>query len=60
VSETQFVDVVSKTTKQHQRVPAHYLELAAEGIEPFTDFEPAEAEGKKPTRGSKTKEDGGA
>lgn len=35
-----FVRVVSRTTKREQDVPAHWLDLAKAGVEPFNDFEP--------------------
>jgi hypothetical protein len=41
VAETEFVRAMSRTTKQEQDVPAHWLDLAAAGVEPFNDFEPA-------------------
>lgn len=43
VAETQVL-AVSRSTKQEQYVPAHWLELAAAGIAPFNDFEPVGSE----------------
>lgn len=65
MAETQFVEAVSKTTRQKQRAPAHFLELAAAGVEPFNDFAlpPSGRDGDptvKPAAGEEKKEAGDA
>ena len=53
VAETEFVRVVSRATNQEQDVPAHWLDLAAAGVEPFNDFEPVGSDAPAPAASTK-------
>ena len=53
MAETEFVRVVSRATNQEQDVPAHWLDLAAAGVEPFNDFEPVGSDAPAPAASTK-------